>query len=286
MSLRIVVHNVGHGQSIHAFTPSGHVVVVDLGASNTFSPLAWLRQQTSVIDSLVITHPHGDHIDQILDLGSIEFTVRQLWRPKWLTSNEVRQANQVAYEAKVTRYLEMSEKYSAAIPPNERVGNPAVTGGVTISKYASEACGRSNINNHSGVVVFDYLGIKLLIPGDNEAASWQELLNTQAFVSAAKTPDVLLASHHGRDSGYCAELFDDDEGIGKPRLCMISDGRVQDTDATGRYSYHSRGWTVHARSGSPSVQRFCVTTRKDGYIDIKVGQQINDGSAFLSVTAD
>ena len=286
MSLRIVVHNVGHGQSIHAFTPSGHVIVVDLGASNTFSPLAWLREQTSVIDSLVITHPHGDHIDEILGLGSTKFKVRQLWRPRWLTSKEVRQANQVAYEAKVTRYLEMSEKYSVPIPPNERVGNPAVTGGVTISKYASKACSRSNINNHSGVVVFDYLGIKILIPGDNEAASWRELLNKQAFVSAAKTPDVLLASHHGRDSGYCAELFDDNEGIGKPRLCMISDGRVQDTDATGRYHYHARGWTVDSRSGSASVQRSCVTTRTDGDIDIEIDQGTDDGRVFLSVTID
>ena len=286
MSLRIVVHNVGHGQSIHAFTPSGHVVVVDLGASNTFSPLAWLKSHTSTINSLVITHPHGDHIDEILSLEATGFNVRQLWRPNWLTSDEVRQANQVEYAAKVTRYLEMSEKYSGAIPPNELVGNPAVTGGVTISMYASQACGRNNINNHSFVVVFDYLGIKILIPGDNEATSWRELLNKPEFVSAAKTPHMLLASHHGRDSGYCAELFDADAGIGKPRLCMISDGRVQDTDATGRYRHHARGWVVHSRSGSPSVRRFCVTTRKDGDIDIEVGRRTNDGSVFSSVTID
>ena len=136
------------------------------------------------------------------------------------------------------------------------------------------------------MVVFDYLGVKILIPGDNEAASWRELLNNPAFVSAAKMPDVLLASHHGRDSGYCAELFDAGKGMGKPRLCMVSDGRVQDTNAAGLYGYQARGWTVHARSGSPSVQRFCVTTRKDGDIDIEVGQQTNNGGVFLSVTTD
>ena len=280
MSLRILVHDVGHGQAIHAFTPSRHVVVVDLGASSTFSPLAWLKKQGSVIDSLVITHPHGDHIDEILDLESTGFRVRQLWRPKWLTPNEVRQANQAVYEGRVNRYLKMSKEYSAAIPPDELVGNPAVTGGVTISRFASQACGRSNINNHSGVVIFDYLGIKILIPGDNEAESWRELLHKPEFVSAAKTPDVFLASHHGRISGYCVELF---EGIGKPRLCMISDGRVQDTDATRRYSYHARGWIVHSRSGKPSVQRRCVTTRTDGFIDVIVGQDINDGGTFLNI---
>ena len=41
-----------------------------------------------------------------------------------------------------------------------------------------------------------------------------------------------------------------------------------------------------SRSGSPSVQRSCVTTRNDGDIDIEVGQEANGGRVFLSVTID
>ena len=89
MTLRIVIHNVGHGQSVHAFTPQGQVIVVDLGCSSDFSPLDWLGKSRSKIDMLVITHPHGDHIDEMPKLGQLEFEVSQFRRPTWLTSQEV-----------------------------------------------------------------------------------------------------------------------------------------------------------------------------------------------------
>ena len=284
MSLRVIAHDVGHGQAVHAFMPSGQVVVIDLGCSATFSPLAWLRRQRSTIDSLVVTHPHGDHIDEILALDSRGFDVRHFWRPRWLTEAEVRDANQTVYRAHVTRYLEMSARYTEPIPSNESIGNPAVSGGVRITHYASEDCGRSNINNHSWVVVLEYRGLNVVIPGDNESPSWQELLKKPAFLEAAKTPDLFLASHHGRLSGYYADLFDNTNGIGNPRLCAVSDGRVQDTDAVDRYSRHAQGWEVRSRQTGRTRQRSCVTTRADGPIEIEIGQNAHDGSTFLSVT--
>lgn len=284
MSLRVIVHNVGHGQAVHAFMPSGHLVVIDLGCSADFSPLAWLRRQRSTIDSLVVTHPHGDHIDEILALGSHGFEVRHFWCPMWLTDAEVRDANQATYHAHVTRYLAMSARYTTPIPTTESIGNPAVSGGVRITHYASKNCGRSNINNHSGVVVFEYRGLNVVIPGDNESPSWQELLEKPAFLDAAKAPDFFLASHHGRLSGYYADLFDGTDGIGKPRLCAVSDGRVQDTDAVDRYSHHAQGWEVRSRQTGFTRPRSCVTTRSDGPIEIEIGQNTQTGGTFLSVT--
>ncbi len=284
MSLRVIVHDVGHGQAVHALTPSGHVVVIDFGCSATFSPLAWLRRQRDRIDRLVITHPHGDHIDEILALDSQGFDVRHFWRPKWLTETEVQDANQTDYRAHVTHCLEMSARYTEPVPSNESIGNPAVSGGVRITHYVSEDCGRSNINNHSGVVVFEYRGLNVVIPGDNESPSWQDLLKKPAFLNAANAPDVFLASHHGRLSGYYADLFDDTIGIGRPRLCVISDGRVQETDAADRYSRHARGSAVRSRQTGRTQQRSCVTTRADGPIGIEIGQNAHDGSTFLSVT--
>ena len=283
MTLRILIHDVGHGQAIHAFTPTGQTVAIDLGCSDDFSPLEWLRRQTDTIDSLIITHPHGDHIDEILGLEAHGFKVRQFWRPKWLGAGDIKAANQANYEVKVNKYLAMSQNYYMPIPENEVVGNPLITGGVSIGKYAASGCGTSNINNHSGVVVFEYAGVKLIVPGDNEPPSWNALLQGQRFVQAARNPNVFMVSHHGRESGYCAELFDEQTGIGKPDLCVISDGRVQDTDATARYFYHAEGWPVHSREGNSSDRRFCVTTRSDGYVDIKIGR--NGDKPFLSVTA-
>ena len=284
MRFRVIVHDVGHGQAVHAFMPSGHVVVIDLGCSASFSPLEWLQRHTSTIDSLVITHPHGDHIDEILALDRRGINVRQFWRPQWLTNAEIRDANQATYDAHVQRYLEMSARYAEPIPPDRLIGNPAVSAGVRVTHCASTTCGRSNINNHSFVVVFEYRNLSIVIPGDNESPSWQELLKKPTFRGVAKAPDVFLASHHGRLSGYYADLFDDTDGIGKPRLCVVSDGRVQDTDAADRYSYHAHGWEVYSRRDGRATERFCVTTRSDGSIEIEIGQNAHNGNTFLSVT--
>lgn len=173
MTLRIVIHNVGHGQAIHAFTPAGETIVIDLGCSSDFSPLEWLSKYRKTIDKLIITHPHGDHIDEILLIKKLGFTVRQLWRPNWLPKDIVYKANQSSYSAKLDAYFQLSDSYNLPIASHELVGNPVVSGGVSNTIFASNTCGTSNINNHSGIAVFDYYGATVVIPGDNEPASWK-----------------------------------------------------------------------------------------------------------------
>ena len=277
MTLRILIHDVGHGQAVHAWTPAGELVVIDLGCSSAFSPLEWLSGQSKTIDNLIITHPHGDHIDEFLLIKKMGFKVRQLWRPRWLERKVVYEQNQSTYTEKLDAYFEMSDRYTGKIADNELVGNPAVSGGASITKFNSKNCGQSNINNHSGVIVFEYCGVSVVIPGDNEPASWQELLTQPNFVSAINNANVFMASHHGRKSGYCADIFEK-----KPNLCVVSDGRVKDTDARDRYSHHAKGWKVKRRNDLPTEERFCVTTRRDGFIDIEIGPS-SSGNGDLSV---
>lgn len=282
MTLKITIHNVGHGHAIHAFTPNGQSIVIDLGCSDDFSPLAWLRSKTDTIDSLMITHPHGDHIDEILELERLNFNVRQIWRPKWLSEDDVRKANQSDYTEKLDCYLDMSNnRFTHSVQENERVGNPDVSGGVSIKRYSTDKCGTSNINNHSGVAIFEYHGVKVVIPGDNEPPSWKELLEQDSFLKAVSGADIFLASHHGRESGYHSELLN----TIKPRLCVVSDGRVQNTDATSRYSGHAAGWQVKSKSDGSSQNRKCLTTRTDGSIEIEIGQNSN-GRAFIAVVTE
>ena len=280
MSLRVLIHDVGHGQAVHIFTPKGETIVIDLGCSPTISPLEWLSTKTKTIDSLIVTHPHGDHIDEFLLIKSLGFSVMQFHRPVWLDEYTVYKQNQSSFTEKLDAYFEMSKRYTYPISENMLVGNPDVSGGVSIKTFYSPSCGTSNINNHSGVVVIDYEGSTIIIPGDNEPPSWRELMNVPGFVSAMNRADIFMASHHGRESGYCRDIFKT-----KPLLCVVSDGRVQDTDATARYTYHATGWEVHSRNGNPSKERNCITTRSNGYVDISAGRG-DGGQAFLSVTID
>ena len=277
--LRAIYHNVGHGQAIHIFGPRGDVIVIDLGSSRDFSPLTWLRGETDTIDYLIVTHPHGDHIEEMPLISKLGFKVRQFWRPKWLSEQDVYKQNQSAYRINLEHYFEMSKRYSHKVSEHERVGNPDVSGGLSVKVFSSRSCGTSNINNHSGVAFVEYASSGLLIPGDNEPPSWRALLQQPGFLAALRNVDIFMASHHGRASGYCPDIF-----VNKPRLCLVSDGRVQDTDARSRYSAQADGWKVHYRDGAESETRYCLTTRTDGYIQVDAG--LNSSNPYLSVRAD
>lgn len=279
MSLIIQIHDVGHGHAVHAFTPNGEVIVIDLGSSKDYSPLAFLARTTSLIDQLVLSHPHADHLSEVPYLHN--FTIRQLSRPKWLTREEVGFQNKSTDSALIDAYYSFSAKYTNPIPDNELVGNPVVSGGVTFRSFYTPNCGRSNINNHSAVCVFSYLGVNVIIPGDNESPSWKELLNNSEFTAFLPQTAFFLASHHGREAGFCQDLFI--EGRLKPKLCAISDGPVVDTDATSDYSRVAEGWWVQSHSLGEASNRSCVTTRKDGVITVEIGRNPSSGKPFMSV---
>lgn len=99
----------------------------------------------------------------------------------------------------------------------------------------------TNLNNYSIVVVLEYAGIKIVIPGDNEKSSLDELMERKDFKDAVSNAYILLAPHHGRESGYNSDFV----SLVNPSLTIISDGKYCDTSANKRYSQNSSGWEVY-----------------------------------------
>ena len=81
--LKIITFDVEHGNCHIIFTPSGKVIVIDFGSSDSLSPLHWLKYSACVntIDLLVITHPHADHIRDFEFLDN-EFNIKVLNRKR------------------------------------------------------------------------------------------------------------------------------------------------------------------------------------------------------------
>lgn len=253
--------------------------MVDLGAGETFSPLRELYGRgLRQLDVAVITHPHRDHMDEIDDLNFLP--ARSLYTPWHLSENVIRRGNRTSDLTVVERYLEIRGGCTFPVFAANDLTNSANFGGASLQVFGGNTCDDGNLNNHSLAIIAAYAGLKLVIPGDNESPSWKELLLIPGFVTAISGTDVFLASHHGRDAGYCAELF---SAMGKLRLIVISDGRFGDTSATDRYSKQARGWTVYDSSGRSYV-RNCVTTRCDGHITIKFGWNSSGSGNFLNVT--
>lgn len=286
-SLDIVFWDVQHGHSTYLSTPNGRHIVVDLGigaysGKADFSPLVHLKNKYSVtqLDYVIITHPHVDHIDDIFNFSLLSPKV--LCRPKHLDRKPILSSARAEEKKILEKYFEISDSYNETIPNDspDNPSNPSNWGGLAITVFHPTKCSESNLNNHSKVALFEYAGIKVLIPGDNEPPSWNELKEQPGFLSSTKDIDVLLAPHHGRDSGFDNETVTNFN----PRLTVVSDGRFCDTSATSRYSAKTRGWKVHRRNGSDD-ERKCVTTRSDGVIVVKIVKE-DDGSRFLSVTID
>lgn len=286
--MELVIWDVQHGSSAYLKTPAGKHIVIDLGTGDysennaTFSPLLHLKNKYKIqrLDQVIITHPHTDHIDDIMNFDTL--SPRVLLRPSHLTEDDITKANPSKDKTKTYKYLEIDKRYNTPVSDGEKPTSAENNGGVSIKTFIPTECGVSNINNHSVVTVIEYLGVKVLIPGDNESASWKELLNDQDFANTIKNTNIFIASHHGRESGYYSDLFKHFS----PELAIISDGPYVETSATDRYSKIAKGWKVYKRSEGENTpfDRKCLTTRKDGTIVIKVGK--NTDGTFMNVTTE
>jgi len=281
--ITFIVWDVQHVQAAYLKTPNSHFVF-DLGTGSygyngEFSPFSYLRNHYGVkkLDGVLLSHPHRDHLDDIKEFDSPSPSV--LWRPSHLSESDIRKANRDHDTWIQDAYLEINKRYSDPITDEINPFLPQNNGGVQMQIFTPNTCATSNISNHSFVTVVTHENYKLLIPGDNESISWDELLERSDFCSAIDDTDVLLAHHHGRKAGFSEKLF---EHI-PPRIVIVSDERFADTSATDQYSKKAQRWKVDKRSGD-SNNRKCLTTLKDGVIVTKFGLN-SENRPFIEITA-
>ena len=289
MVLKFITWDVEHGSAAYIKTPNGKHIAIDLGARRAtdsgFSPLAHLRKNWGVrqLDLVVVTHPHLDHIEDISNFRA--FKPKVLMRPNHLTDNDIWGNNRKASpEARwlIQEYININREYNQPTSSLTRPSSSDNFGGVSLKFFVPKQSPRNNVNNHSVVTVVTYAGVKFLMPGDNEPPSWSELLKDKNFVEAIRGTHILVAPHHGRESGFHGPLFK----VIRPLVTIISDGRFVDTSATSLYSERTEGWQVNRRNGRSDFRK-CVTTRKDGVIDVTVTPpSYSGGRPSLDVTID
>jgi len=280
----MVFWDVQHGHATYIKSPNQKHTVIDLGIGDysgrdtAFSPLKHLKYKYGVqqLDYVIVTHPHLDHIDDILNFDLLSPKVFR--RPTQITNQQVMEGVRDQDKAKFEKYCEINDRYNYPIGGTDDPDNPDNFGAMKIVSFTPVTCPHSNFNNHSIVTVVEYAEMKVVIPGDNEVCSFEELMQRETFKTAIKNTDILLAPHHGRETGYNNDFVN----LVNPRLTVVSDGRFCDTSANGRYSQKSRGWTVHKGNGT-STERKCLTTNSDGEVFIKFGYY-DDMSRFLSVS--
>jgi competence protein ComEC len=286
-NVEMIFWDVQHGNALYIKTPNNRNIVVDLGIGDysgnnqLFSPLIELYNKHGVrtIDLLVITHPHRDHIDDILNLR--HFSVETILRPNHLQPSDIVSDIREDDKPKFEKYWSMSNSYNRDMTGTPYdINVPQNFGGIKLHRFNTPSLPKNNLNNHSWILVLEYAYTKIVIPGDNEYASLDLLMKQEDFKTAITNCDILLAPHHGRESAYHSDFV----CLANPRISIVSDGSICDTSANSKYSSNSRGWDVYKKGTDISTERKLLTTNSNGEIYVSFGPSSSPGyNSFLNI---
>lgn len=271
------IWNVELGLAVHIKAPNGKYVVIDLGSTLNVSPLQSLVLRK--VGYMVITHPHHDHISDIKNIVWAKPTV--LWRVEDYTREELLKDVRDQEKEDFEQYCDFCETYTHSISEENSPSSGSAFDGMKVHLFNTSVCDKSNKNNFSAVVVIELGSAKIVVCGDNEKASFDVLMQRSSFVEAIKDAWVLVAPHHGRESGYHEEFLKKVN----PYLTIISDTKKGETSVTDKYASKSRGWKVWKANSNDSEERKCLTTRNDGNVEVIFGESDNPSySGTLNVT--
>jgi competence protein ComEC len=290
MSLKLDIWNVEHGNAISILTPNNNCVVQDLGTNknveghNEFSPIWHLNENYRVdhIDALIITHPHRDHIDDILNFKSLGLhkNLKHFYRPQHINKKALKTQLEAYNKGgfftteddlqKYKEYLKLHKWFNRPKISKNSPLNPMNNGGVKFEFFKPTKANPENLDNHSIVTVINYAGQKLILTGDNKKASWKELLKRSDFKKSIKGASIFFAPHHGRgEDSYYPKLFDQFQ----PGITIISDGEQKHTDLSYKYEQHSLGMPVYCKGELISEKKKCLITRDVNKIRITLKEE-------------
>jgi beta-lactamase superfamily II metal-dependent hydrolase len=263
--MRVDIFDVEHGACALLTLDDGKRIAIDCGHNAT---TGWtlgrhLRRMNVVwLDELWLTNLDQDHLSGLCDLwgavaiGNIlinpSISADYLWTLKYAggqPTDDIRLLCQLIRSGLVNRPLQ-------TLPKD------------VLIHYAWNVAGaRFNDTNNLSLACSVHLGrVHFLFPGDLEEAGMTCLLSLPIFANSVRSTHVLVAPHHGRDSGCCDLLFEA-MADGGPQICVISDGAVKYESQLTQSWYANRISGIKMENGTV---RKVLTTRSDGHITIEI----------------
>jgi beta-lactamase superfamily II metal-dependent hydrolase len=255
-NLEIVTFDVEHGSCHFLRLPNGKTVLIDLGSRPDFSPATHLRIEWGIrnLDWATITHQDADHIRDIDALAHIRPLVLELPDASYdYLLNHYGGATPETLE----KFFVFKQGYNTPSPSMEH----HEWGGVEFMTFKNDEAVSPNLNDLSVVTFAKYGQNTIIFPGDLEERGWLAHLRNPDFCMWLSKVNVFVASHHGRASGYCQEVF----SWCKPDIFLVSDKGQTDTSITEVYRAIAKGVTFVSRDETRH-SRHVLTTRNDGAI--------------------
>src|SRR6266404_885618 len=257
MLLRIF--DVAHGFCALAVADTGNIMLIDCGHNDEtgFQPADYLaRSGFTGIERFFVLNLDEDHLSGLPRIRRMQdrIPIRILHKNFSITDRQLRELKEETggLGPGVESLLAISGNF------NQTVTSPPDFGLLNYEVYHNNYPVFEDTNNLSLVLFLDYPGLSIVFPGDLESAGWEALLQNISFRQHLTRVNVFVASYHGRESGYCEEVFD----YCNPEVVVISDEEIRfETQEEVDYGVHARG----IRWSTGGIRRV-LTTRSDGMI--------------------
>jgi beta-lactamase superfamily II metal-dependent hydrolase len=232
-------------------------MLIDAGHNDTtgWRPSEWMAARRQPVACQVITNFDEDHVTDLPNL--CRAVPIETWVMNWNVTAEWVRAEK-AWKGGMGQGVSRAVQELAAI--RNTPGRTIDWGAGCDVRWFFHPVTATADENYLSVVTFIHCGdIRIVFGGDLTAQGWRDFLLNPLFMAYLKTSNIFVASHHGREDGYCPEVFE----YCHPAVVIASDKSVQYETQVIDYGQHASGitWNVTDR-------RSYLTTRKDGKLTI------------------
>ena len=257
--MQLFVFDVGHGSCNAIITPNNQLIMIDCGhkADPEWRPSDWINKQMLGISRLIISHFDEDHVSDlpyICDKCRFSFFMTNPYLHTSQIEREKRGNGSLG--AGVTKAIELFREL-----PRKNDDNFY---GIDIVPFYLKPNETKGLNNLSLVVFIQYGQISIFFPGDLGDDGWKILLEKSEFRRHLENVNIFIASHHGREDGFCKEVFDH---CCKPDLIVISDKEIMYGSQEHQKYYGCVNEAGHIHKGR---ERKVLTTRNDNTIKFDI----------------
>ncbi|RMG10228.1 MAG: hypothetical protein D6728_11115 [Cyanobacteria bacterium J055] len=238
--LEIEIFNVEQGFCAAINLGEHHSILIDSGenSSTGFKASNYLLQHhCRSLDCLVLATYTEDHLLGISDLVRESFGHIPI---NFLVANPSIEPDQFPGLDKALRRfgnaLTMATDWH---PECGKISQTLTVQDITLTFFWNNYPDFKDAHNLSLVTFLSYRDINIIFPSDQQVEGWRSLLKCDDFCDRLRRVNMFVAADHGREEGYCPEVFD----FCRPELIIVSNESNQriSPQILNQYQKHSKG---------------------------------------------